>query len=44
MREYYRLGKKLHEGGAMQVSEILKVKGNALFTIAPDGKLTEACR
>jgi CBS domain-containing protein len=26
----------------MQVSEILKVKGNALFTIAPDGKLTEA--
>lgn len=26
----------------MQVSEILKVKGNALFTIAPDGKLSEA--
>ena len=26
----------------MQVSEILKVKGNALFTIAPDGRLTEA--
>jgi CBS domain-containing protein len=26
----------------MQVSEILKVKGNALFTVAPDGKLTEA--
>jgi CBS domain-containing protein len=26
----------------MQVSEILKVKGNALFTIAPDGKLGEA--
>ena len=26
----------------MQVSEILKVKGNALFTIAPEGKLTEA--
>ena len=26
----------------MQVSEILKVKGNTLFTIAPDGKLTEA--
>jgi CBS domain-containing protein len=26
----------------MQVSEILKVKGNALFTIAPDGKLREA--
>ena len=25
----------------MQVSEILKVKGNALFTIAPEGKLTE---
>src|SRR6266849_2053135 len=26
----------------MQVSEILKVKGNALFTIAPEGKLAEA--
>ncbi|HTF15503.1 MAG TPA: CBS domain-containing protein [Burkholderiales bacterium] len=26
----------------MQVSEILKVKGNALFTIPPEGKLTEA--
>ncbi|HZT64048.1 MAG TPA: CBS domain-containing protein [Burkholderiales bacterium] len=26
----------------MLVSEILKVKGNALFTIAPDGKLSEA--
>ena len=26
----------------MQVSEILKVKGNALFTIAPEGRLTEA--
>jgi CBS domain-containing protein len=26
----------------MQVSEILKVKGNTLFTIAPDGKLSEA--
>ncbi|HVQ62767.1 MAG TPA: CBS domain-containing protein [Burkholderiales bacterium] len=26
----------------MQVSEILKVKGDALFTIAPDGKLSEA--
>jgi CBS domain-containing protein len=26
----------------MQVSEILKVKGNALFTIAPEGKLREA--
>ena len=26
----------------MQVSEILKVKGNALFTIATEGKLTEA--
>jgi CBS domain-containing protein len=26
----------------MQVSEILKVKGKALFTIAPEGKLTEA--
>ena len=26
----------------MQVSEILKVKGNALFTIGPEGKLTEA--
>jgi CBS domain-containing protein len=26
----------------MQVSEILKVKGNALFTIAPDGRLTDA--
>ena len=26
----------------MQVSEILKVKGSALFTIAPEGKLTEA--
>jgi len=26
----------------MQVSEILKVKGNALFTVAPEGKLTEA--
>jgi len=26
----------------MQVSEILKVKGSALFTIAPEGKLAEA--
>jgi CBS domain-containing protein len=26
----------------MQVSEILKVKGNALFTVAPDGRLSEA--
>ena len=26
----------------MQVSEILEVKGNALFTIAPDGRLSEA--
>jgi CBS domain-containing protein len=26
----------------MQVSEILKVKGNALFTIPPEGKMTEA--
>jgi CBS domain-containing protein len=26
----------------MQVSEILKVKGNALFTIAPEGRLAEA--
>ena len=26
----------------MQVSEILKVKGNTLFTIAPDGKLSDA--
>lgn len=26
----------------MQVSEILKVKGNALFTIVPEGRLTEA--
>jgi CBS domain-containing protein len=26
----------------MQVSEILKVKGSALYTIAPDGKLAEA--
>ena len=26
----------------MQVSEILKVKGNALFTIGPDGNLAEA--
>jgi len=26
----------------MQVSEILKVKGNALFTIPPEGKLSEA--
>ncbi|HET7200381.1 MAG TPA: CBS domain-containing protein [Burkholderiales bacterium] len=26
----------------MQVSEILKVKGNALFTIAPEGRLSEA--
>ncbi len=26
----------------MQVSEILKVKGNALFTIAPEGKVAEA--
>ena len=25
----------------MQVSEILKVKGNALFTIAPEGRLAE---
>jgi len=44
MREYIVSRKKLHEGGAMQVSEILKVKGNALFTIAPDGKLTRPCR
>src|SRR5690242_10903652 len=29
-------------GEAMQVSEILKVKGNTLFTIAPDGRLSEA--
>jgi CBS domain-containing protein len=26
----------------MQVSEILKVKGNVLYTIAPEGRLTEA--
>ena len=26
----------------MQVSEILKVKGNALFTIGPEGKVAEA--
>ena len=26
----------------MQVNEILKVKGNALFTIAPEGRLTDA--
>ena len=26
----------------MQVSEILKVKGNALFTIPPEGRLAEA--
>ena len=26
----------------MQVSEILKVKGSALFTIAPEGRLSEA--
>jgi len=26
----------------MQVSEILKVKGSALFTIPPDGKLSDA--
>lgn len=26
----------------MQVSEILKVKGNALFTITPEGRLSEA--
>jgi len=26
----------------MQVSEILKVKGNTLYTIAPEGSLTEA--
>ena len=26
----------------MQVSEILKVKGNALYTIPPDGRLTDA--
>jgi len=26
----------------MQVSEILKVKGSALFTIAPEGRLAEA--
>jgi|GEM_PF-137624 len=41
-REYYRLGGKAARGGSMQVSEILKVKGNALFTIAPDGRLSEA--
>jgi CBS domain-containing protein len=35
-------GKYAARGGTMQVSEILKVKGNALFTIAPEGKLTEA--
>src|SRR5262245_43085915 len=42
LREYYPLGGKAARGGPMQVSEILKVKGNALFTIAPDGKLSEA--
>ena|SRR5512139_3263441 len=26
----------------MQVSEILKVKGSALYTVAPEGRLTEA--
>src|SRR6266850_2385919 len=41
-REYYSRGKYAARGGTMQVSEILKVKGNALFTIAPEGKLTEA--
>src|SRR5467141_1789752 len=35
-------GKHAARGGPMQVSEILKVKGNALFTIAPEGKLTDA--
>jgi len=40
-REYYRVGNAAR-GGPMQVSEILKVKGNALFTIAPEGKLTDA--
>src|SRR5882672_4005036 len=33
---------KAAQGGIMQVSEILKVKGNALFTVAPDGKVSEA--
>jgi CBS domain-containing protein len=35
-------GKHAAREGPMQVSEILKVKGNALFTIAPEGKLTDA--
>src|SRR6266513_4939074 len=39
---YYSRGEYEARGGTMQVSEILKVKGNALFTIAPEGKLTEA--
>jgi len=37
------LGQKVwRRRNPMQVSEILKVKGSALFTIAPEGRLTEA--
>src|SRR5881409_2516021 len=41
-REYYPRQKVRHRRKPMQVSEILKVKGNALFTVAPEGKLAEA--
>src|SRR5690349_12988520 len=34
--------RRKQQEGTMQVSEILKVKGNALFTIAPEGRLSEA--
>jgi len=41
-RGYDRRKNRAAKEEAMQVSEILKVKGNALFTIAPDGKVSEA--
>lgn len=34
--------KTLHKGGAMKVREILKVKGNMLFTVGPDSPLSDA--
>ena len=34
--------KTLQKGGAMKVREILKVKGNILFTVGPDSPLSDA--
>jgi CBS domain-containing protein len=36
--------KRLTEGGHMLVSEILRIKGNALFTTAPDGSVLDAVK